>query len=425
MILVSNQRGGAKNLALHLLKDENDHVEVYEMRGFASENLIGALNEAYAVSRGTQCKQFLFSVSLNPPQTEKVNIVDFLEAIERIEKKMGLDDQPRAIIFHEKEGPGGPRRHAHAVWSRINMEEMKAVQLSFTRKKLRSISRELFREHGWKMPRGLMDSKERDPKNFTLAEWQQAKRIGKDARDIKTIFQDAWTVSDSKAAFAHALEERGYKLARGDRRGFVAVDHQGEVYSVPKWAGVKTRQARDRLGDEQALPSVTEVKEQIANEMLSAMARLKDELTLQSQRQSREFEKRRQALVQRQREARQKLKEKQDKRCIAESRTRQARFRPGLKGLWDRLRGEHRRIQRLNEQEAGVALVRDHEELDRLIFRQLEARRQLKRPYIELIQETMAQKRGLEEDTKAYQKMRDEPSAPDDRTRRKTRRLER
>ena len=40
MILHGNQRGGARDLALHLLKDENEHVEVHELRGFVSDNLI-------------------------------------------------------------------------------------------------------------------------------------------------------------------------------------------------------------------------------------------------------------------------------------------------------------------------------------------------------------------------------------------------
>lgn len=39
MILVGNQRGGAKDLALHLLKKENEHIEVHEVRGFASVEL--------------------------------------------------------------------------------------------------------------------------------------------------------------------------------------------------------------------------------------------------------------------------------------------------------------------------------------------------------------------------------------------------
>ncbi|MDG1286343.1 MAG: 5-histidylcysteine sulfoxide synthase [Rickettsiales bacterium] len=39
--------------------------------------------------------------------------------------------------------------------------------------------------------------------NYTLAEWQQAKRVGKEARDVKADLQDAWAISDSKAAFTY------------------------------------------------------------------------------------------------------------------------------------------------------------------------------------------------------------------------------
>ncbi len=135
-----------------------------------------------------------------------MKIADFEAAIARVEEQLGLSAQPRAIVFHEKEG----RRHAHAVWSRIDMEKMKAVQMSFDHEKLKSLSRELFLEHGWKIPRGLVNSEERNPKNFTHAEWQQAKRIGKDPRAIRTDIQDAWAISDSKAAFRHAMAECGY-----------------------------------------------------------------------------------------------------------------------------------------------------------------------------------------------------------------------
>lgn len=166
MILVGNQRSAAKNLALHLLKEENEHVEVHEIRGFASHNLMGALNEAHAISRATKCKQYLFSLSLNPPSDEKVPIADFENAINRIEERLGLSGQPRAIVFHEKKG----RRHCHAVWLRIDVEEMIAVPLPYTKRKLQEISRELYLEHGWTMPRGLASSQERDPRNFSLAE---------------------------------------------------------------------------------------------------------------------------------------------------------------------------------------------------------------------------------------------------------------
>jgi len=69
MILKGSQRGGAAQLARHLLNaEENDHVEVYDLRGFASEkSLSNALQEVVAISKGTRCQQMLFSLSLNPP----------------------------------------------------------------------------------------------------------------------------------------------------------------------------------------------------------------------------------------------------------------------------------------------------------------------------------------------------------------------
>ena len=70
MILKGNQRGGGKQLAAHLLKvEDNEHVHIHELRGFMSDNLHSALHEAYAVSRGTRAKQFLFSL-LRKPESE-------------------------------------------------------------------------------------------------------------------------------------------------------------------------------------------------------------------------------------------------------------------------------------------------------------------------------------------------------------------
>jgi len=186
MILKASQRGGAKALAQHLLKDENEHVEVHEIRGFVSNNLLGAMKEAQAIAKGTRCKQFLFSVSLNPPANMAVGVETFEAAIDKIEQANGLSGQPRIIVFHEKEG----RRHAHAIWSRIDADTMTARQLSHFKLKLRDISKALYLQHGWSLPNGFIDSREHDPRNFTLAEWQQAKRIGKDPRALKAAIQE-------------------------------------------------------------------------------------------------------------------------------------------------------------------------------------------------------------------------------------------
>ena len=91
MIIKASQRGGAEQMALHLLNGGmNEHVTLHEIRNFVAQNVRGALNEAYGLSKGTKCKQFMFSLSLNPPSGEAVPVPVFEDALERIEKKLGL-----------------------------------------------------------------------------------------------------------------------------------------------------------------------------------------------------------------------------------------------------------------------------------------------------------------------------------------------
>ncbi len=57
MILYASQRGRSAELAAHLLNGEqNEHVTIHDIRGFVSEDLVEALREAYAISRGTRCQ---------------------------------------------------------------------------------------------------------------------------------------------------------------------------------------------------------------------------------------------------------------------------------------------------------------------------------------------------------------------------------
>ncbi|NJM33627.1 MAG: relaxase [Rhodomicrobium sp.] len=374
MILKASQRGGAKELAVHLLRtDENEHVELHEVRGFMSDDLTGALKEAQATAKGTRCTQFLFSVSLNPPEDQDVKIATFENAIDRIEEKNGLTGQPRVVIFHEKEG----RRHAHAIWSRIDADTMTARNLSHFKLKLRDISRELYLENDWQMPRGLMNSKDKDPRNFTLAEWQQAKRMGHNARDLKATMQECWAVSDSKTAFAHALQERGLILAKGDRRSHVAVTHEGEVISIARYVGRKAKEITTKLGRPDDLPSVDQAKAQFAKDLRQTFRRHVDEAREQKRRALEPLEQRCQAMTRKHRDERSELAGYQKDRWQQENRQRSARLKSGMRGIWQRLSGDYTRIRKQNEQESYAALQRDRRQREALIFGQMRERRSL------------------------------------------------
>ena len=374
MILKGSQRGGGQDLAAHLMRtDENEHVELHELRGFTADDLHGAFKEAQAISRATKCEQYLFSLSLNPPERENVPIEQFEAAIDQVEQKLGLANQPRAIVFHEKEG----RRHAHCVWSRIDAESMTARQMSFYKTKLRDVSRDIYVEHDWKMPRGLADPSQRDPRNFTLADWQQAKRAGHDPRALKQAVQDAWAISDTKGAFEYALQERGLWLARGDRRGHVLVDHTGEVYGLARTLGKKTKEVSGRLGGEDNLPSVAETKSRIAAEMSPALKKHIDEARDNWRKLSPTLEFKKTAMRDRQRIERHALAKDQDKRAREEAKQRAAKLPKGLKGLWARVTGKHTKLKAENEADAKKCVQRDLKERQDLVFRHQAERRKL------------------------------------------------
>lgn len=370
MILKGNQRASGRELALHLLNvEDNEHAVVHELRGFMSADLIEAFKETEAISLGTNCQQYLFSLSLNPPKSAKVSVAEFEKVIGKIERRMGLSGQPRAVVFHEKKG----RRHAHCVWSRIDVEKMRAINLSHYKLRLRDISRELYLEHGWDMPAGLIDTRDRDPLTYSGTEASQAKRVKRDPAELKKLFKSCWEMSDSRVAFANALWEQSFCLARGDRRGFVAVDAQGEVYSLSRWLGVKAKDLRARLGELSDLPNVEE-----AIELLNGQYS-KPEYDEAHARQIAEHKSKIADLVLKQREERQALSQAQETRRIEEIKARQPQMPTGIRAVWARLSGQYQRICDTLASEAKASETGGLLETQTLIERQLAERRALDR----------------------------------------------
>ncbi|WP_084794178.1 relaxase/mobilization nuclease domain-containing protein [Pseudoponticoccus marisrubri] len=377
MILKGSQRGNAAKLARHLMNErDNEHVELHELRGFVSdEQLLDALLEAQAVAKGTRCQQHLFSLSLNPPTDERVDVEHFETAIEMVEQQLGLDGHPRAIVFHEKEG----RRHAHAVWSRIDSETMTAKNLPFFKRRLMEVSKELYLQHGWDVPKGIVNQALRNPLNFSRAEWQQAKRAMADPQLVKAMFKQAWQSSDNAETLKAALEEKGFFLARGDRRGVVALDYQGEVYALARWSGVKAKDVKDRLPDVNKLPSVQERREEIAKRMSAQLQKYAVEINKAYHRKHPSIEFKRTQLVERHRDERKALDDRQRARWEQETAVRAARLPRGMGGLWSRITGKYSRIRTQNELDAWQCYCRDQAERDGLVSRQLDERQQLQR----------------------------------------------
>lgn len=391
MILKGSQRAGAKQLSTHLLNTrDNDHVTVLEVRGFIARDLHGALAEAYAISKGTKCKQFMFSLSLNPPMQAIAGEDDFRKAADKAEQQLGLEGQPRAIVMHEKEG----RRHAHVVWSRIDPETMKAINLPFFKQRLNELARELYLEHEWTLPDGLRRDGGKSPLNFTLAEWQQAKRLNLDPREIRQSFIEAWQRSDDAKSFDAALRERGYFLAKGDRRGFVALDVQGEVFAISRWTNLRTKDVRDKLGDPENLRPLDEVRQHVKGLVSDKMLDFIKDIDQRHDDELRPLNDQSKAMIEAHRKERDTMRAKQEARWQQEQRERSQRYNKGLRGLWDRLTGTAANIREKNEREALQCLIRDRDQRDDLVREQMAERRELQKQ-IEVVRRRHAMNRRL------------------------------
>jgi hypothetical protein len=275
MITKGNQRGGGRQLATHLLNAyDNEYLEVTDLRGSIADDLHGAFAEWYAQSKATKCVKYLYSLSINPPVP--LNREQYREYVARIERKLGLADQPRAVVFHVKQG----REHCHVVWSRIDTDRMKAVQISHDRQIQRLIARAFARDHGLTLPKGMEKDlgSERFARNRArrenLKEKQQQERTGIGKSERREAINAAWKETDTGRAFAAALERRGYFLARGDDRPYVVVDLYSEVHSLSRQLDVKAAAMRQRLLDlpVENLPGIEAAREHAARQRASRVA---------------------------------------------------------------------------------------------------------------------------------------------------------
>jgi hypothetical protein len=145
----------AQKLAKQLLKADNDQrVEVLDIRGAVAKDLHRAFEEWYAQSKQTKCLKYLYSVSIIPDPAERgISSEQYFNLIERIEKTLGLSQQPRAVVRHVYHDD---RENWHTVWSRIDSGKGVAINFSHDWKKLRRVAQEFASDYGIASPPGLL-----------------------------------------------------------------------------------------------------------------------------------------------------------------------------------------------------------------------------------------------------------------------------
>ena len=193
------------------------------------------------------------------------------------------------------------------------------------------------------------------------------------------MIRESWTGSDSRESFEAALKDKGLWLARGDKRGFVAVDWRGETYSLSRMSGAKTKEIAARLGNPKDLLSVDEAKAQIGAQLTPKLEAWAKEEQARADKAGLAAQFQREQMVQRQRQAREKLKTQHEERWLLEEKRRAERTPRGIRGLWGWVTGKNRQIRKENEAEIARNQERDRAEKQETIRKQLAERRNLQR----------------------------------------------
>ena len=236
MIIKGTSRGSPVQLARHLLRrDTNETVRIVQLDS-PTGSLREAMRDWQLISAGTRGAKGLYHANISPHGRYAMTPEQWQRAVDVLEKELGFDGQPRAVVVHEKHG----RQHIHVVWQRTDIDTMTLVSDSFNYVAHERASMALEMEFGHEHVPGkhAKRNREKQPEfpeaEISHAEWQQAERAGADPHAFKDAITALYAHSDNGQAFQAALEEHGFVLAKGDRRNYVIVDADGQIYSLAR-----------------------------------------------------------------------------------------------------------------------------------------------------------------------------------------------
>jgi hypothetical protein len=235
MWIKGRRRGGAKDLAAHLQKtDENEAVHIRELEGFSFEGLTGqnlekAIRQMEAIGYGKGDKRNLFHTIIAPAYGETLTAAQQKAMVEYYAKQMGFKGHQYALIEHWKKG----KQHFHLVFNIINPETGKTHELKWTKKKEWQISRDLeaLFGHATPTPKG---------KAAHTPEMQRGKRTGTDPRKMRKEVTAIFHASKTTKEIIATLDKAGYALSRGKRDQLVLVDKYGDTHGLMRRIEGKT-----------------------------------------------------------------------------------------------------------------------------------------------------------------------------------------
>lgn len=273
MVIRGATRGGAKQLATYLVtKAENERIRILDVNGRSNPNkqdLFDALFSMGLTEKLTKSKKGLYHAQINPAIEESRLMTEeqWFEAADMLGKELGLEDQRRVIVLHEKNS----RYHAHVVFERYDHEKGIMRSDSYSR---------------------LAQDRARQEMELVFEHKQTPKR-NKHRPELKASLSALWKQSVSGVHFVNAARDNGYLITMGSgRQAFGVVDIHGRSYNlVRQLGGVKTKEVRERLeglsliGEKAAIGMVRSQQKEKAAKETEQLSKVQDAINRQQKEQ--------------------------------------------------------------------------------------------------------------------------------------------
>ncbi len=263
MIITGKSRNNAAQAADYLSKQgKNERTKLIGTRGTLSEDIAGACAEMEAVAAGSKCENFLYHMTMNPPEGQTFTPEQWAIATALAEKKLGLENAQRVIVEHEKAG----RVHRHFLYNRVDQESIKAVRMGWNYAKHEETAAEIEKLFDLeKTPRAFVKGDGSPRANIapTENEIEEGKRKGvsvpKWRKECRAIVAGT---NGAGAEIIEALESHGHMVARGDKVDFLLLDPSGTPHRMGGSLGIRKKDFDEIFKDIDPanLPSVEEAQ---------------------------------------------------------------------------------------------------------------------------------------------------------------------
>lgn len=199
--------------------------------------------------KGLNQPVYTFSLAWSPEQNPEDNHMrdKVLDALELL----GLKDHEAVFVAHNETA----HPHVHGIVNLVNPTNGKTLRPQNDRLKL-STWAEAYEKEQKKIycEQRVINNEKRRSGNKVK---HRSVRV-----EQASLIQNLYNQSKDALDFQQALDNSGYTLARGDRRGFVLVDQSGKISSLSRQLkGQRAKDIKERLANLDILPNAKQLSE--------------------------------------------------------------------------------------------------------------------------------------------------------------------